>query len=80
MKKLSVSKYIESFKSILKDKFFSLKPQMDEISTQLTTQVNPAVVIDSHTPPVSSFCSGCGKPLVPDSKFCGGCGTQLATA
>jgi hypothetical protein len=72
--------YFESFKSVLKEKFFSLQTQMDEISFQLTTQVNPAVVIDSHAPSVDSYCSGCGKPHAPDSKFCGGCGTQLATA
>ena len=62
-------------KEALEREFLSLNPQMQEIANQLQSKP-PTAITQSE----SAFCSGCGKPAVPDVVFCGGCGTKLIAA
>ena len=55
--------------------FFSTRTKLNEIANQLQSKP-PTAITQSE----SAFCSGCGKPAVPDGSFCGGCGTKLIAA
>ena len=59
----------------LAEVFFSTKTKLNEIANQLQSKP-PTAITQSE----SSFCSGCGKPAVPDVVFCSGCGTKLIAA
>jgi hypothetical protein len=80
-KEIAFTFAMKSFWPVVKEQMRSLASQRDEIATQLQAQATRGVKeVHGVASTKNSFCSSCGKPLVPGAKFCAGCGTNLVTA